>query len=813
MGMKIIRRGTAILLSLALTVGLVAGVWLVGLAATYADSLMNRSNLGTVSAKYESSGDPGLYTTTQGDPGGRSYGLYMFASKPGSVQLFFQWCQKQVDNAVYKAIGDTLAEAYNNPSPGCGPNFDAAWTYCNNTYGSTFADAQWEHVKERYYDELVRSVEGAVPGFDMDNYSIALRNVFWSRAVHQGVRGALDTIKDAFSALGGFANQPESQLISAIYSSAAVLRDPSGTNYMSGPTTEKYGVSGKTLWHWRGSSGDVQFGVYTRLAINEPAEAQVLLASTTAKDSGVTLPEGTYQLWSTGAATRGIAATNDGLSLGAPADTDEQRFKLDYFASGYYTLTNIANTKRLTDNGGSITLAAPSASNAQMWELAKVDTGYTLKNRATGKYLSIGESNTLTLSDTSALWQLPLSGDGWQLVSKSYPSLSSKLTEGTSGYTLRGTLKSSYNITKVTVSIQQYDTRKDALTPVVRTPNSTSFDLFSIDNDVTFSKLPAGHYVMVIEATNNHQGSDPFKVESEFYVSAGTSYTLTFDPQGGTLNGSSSKTATIGSVWGALPTAGKNDAAFIGWFTADGRQITENDIATQSLTLYAKYGVTYTYTFLNADGTVYASGKTAPGQLIPNPTGTPVKASDSTNYYTFTGWSDGFIGGISVMPEKDISYTAEFTAKTLPTGGSTTGGGTTGGSTTGGGTTGGGTVPTPVGQLDGIVPGTSVATLQKQFGGITIYSGSTVISSGNVATGMTAKLSNGTTTTIVVTGDASGDGKITITDVVKLQSHVVGKITLSGAYLSAADMNRDGKVTITDVVQAAQVTVGKRTIG
>lgn len=785
------------LLSIALTLGLVAGVWLIGAAATYVDTLMDRSNLGAISAKYESNGDPGAYTTVSGDIGGRSYGMYMFASNAGSPKAFFQWCQAST-KAVYRDIGSILSDAYYNPSPGYGSNFDAAWSKCYSLYGDTFADAQWEHVKATYYDNLVNQVENNVPGFDMDNYSIALRNVFWSRAIHQGAGGALETIQNAFTALGGFANQPESQLISAIYSSAASLREPGGNNYMSGPTADKYGVSGKTLWHWRGCSGDIQLGVYTRLAINEPAETQVLLASTIGKDSGAIINEGTYQLHSTGDITRGVAATASGLSLGAPSDVDEQRFKLSYFASGYYTLTNVANGKRLADNGGSITLAAPSASNNQMWELMVVGTGHTLKNRATGKFLSLGENNTLRMADSAALWQLLLSGDGWQLVGESYPSLSSQLKEGNSGYSLRGTLQSSYTITKVTVSIQQYDTRKNVFSSVTASPNSKTFNLYSIDNAVTFSKLPAGHYVMVIEATNDHTGSDPFKVESEFYVSAGTTYTLTFDPNGGTLSGGSSKTATIGSVWGVLPTATKSGVAFVGWFTKDGKQITENDLATQSLTLYAQYGETYTYTFFNADGSVYASGKAAPNQLIPAPAGTPVKAADSTSYYIFKGWSGGFIDGVTVMPNKDISFTAEFTAKEIPTGGIPTDPSTP---------------SVPVGYVTGIAPETSVSALQKRLGNVTVYSGNTVVTSGNIATGMTVKLSNGTTSTIVVTGDVNGDGKITITDVVKLQSHVVGKAALSGAYSSAADINSDGKITITDVVQAAQVTVGKRTIG
>jgi len=66
--------------------------------------------------------------------------------------------------------------------------------------------------------------------------------------------------------------------------------------------------------------------------------------------------------------------------------------------------------------------------------------------------------------------------------------------------------------------------------------------------------------------------------------------------------------------------------------------------------------------------------------------------------------------------------------------------------------------------------------------------------------------------TIVVTGDVNGDGRITITDVVKLQNKVAGASSLTGAYALAGDINGDGKITITDVVQAAQVTVGQRTI-
>ena len=66
--------------------------------------------------------------------------------------------------------------------------------------------------------------------------------------------------------------------------------------------------------------------------------------------------------------------------------------------------------------------------------------------------------------------------------------------------------------------------------------------------------------------------------------------------------------------------------------------------------------------------------------------------------------------------------------------------------------------------------------------------------------------------TISVKGDPSGDGKVSVTDVVKLQSHLLNKATLSGAYLKAADFNGDDKVTITDLVKAARVVAGKEKI-
>ena len=372
------KRGLALVLCLAVLC--TAGLTSLLAASQYTQSLMDRGHLGVVSAKYESSGDPGAYATVPGDLGGPSYGLYMFIED--SVVAFFKWCRSHPTNARYREIGDILYDAYYNPSAGLGPNFNAKWTYCNRQYGDTFADAQWEHVKEKYYDLLVANAESAVPGFKMDNYSIALRNVFWSRAVHHGVSGAMEIIQNAFASLGGFKNQPESELISAIYKTAAELRDPKNTNYMSGPDSEKYGVSGKTLWKWRGCSGDIQLGVYIRVAINEPADAQYLLANTIGSDPAAVVGQGVRQLQTGGAVTYGLGNENGKVTLAAKADVDAQRLQMDYFASGYYTLSNVESGKRLAVSGGNVVWSDAAVGNEQLWEILRSGNGYILRSRA-----------------------------------------------------------------------------------------------------------------------------------------------------------------------------------------------------------------------------------------------------------------------------------------------------------------------------------------------------------------------------------------------------------------------------------------------
>lgn len=425
---------------------------------------------------------------------------------------------------------------------------------------------------------------------------------------------------------------------------------------------------------------------------------------------------------------------------------------------------------------------------------------------------------TVGLTDESAKaarWSLNKLGgtDDWTLTGLFYPgcddsdaiggTVTHHLTDGNSSFPLRGVISCTKSISSVTVEVK--GTSGEPGFTVTGSGKGNWFDLWELDKSATFSSLKQGTYKLTIYGRNASGEvsiwSDSFTVgakDSSAPAVKDDTYTVTFK------NGSNTVTRTykLGDTYGTLPTA--SGEGFQGWFTDDGEQIFENSIvAAEDHTITAKFGTLYTVTF-KVDGSVYRSRQLAKDSPIVAPSN-PFKSADSSYVYSFSHWVDGsgkrFVEGRTYMPAGDVTYTAVFT-KSPNSGGNT--GGNTGGST-------GGETPKPSGNyLTGVSPSTSVSAMNRA--GYTIYNGSAKVTSGLVGTGMTA-VSSSATVTIVVTGDVSGDGKITITDVVKLQKSVVGSGSLSGAYAKAADINGDGKVTITDVVQAAQVTVGQRTIG
>ena len=77
-----------------------------------------------------------------------------------------------------------------------------------------------------------------------------------------------------------------------------------------------------------------------------------------------------------------------------------------------------------------------------------------------------------------------------------------------------------------------------------------------------------------------------------------------------------------------------------------------------------------------------------------------------------------------------------------------------------------------------------------------------------LATGMTLKVGENTQYTLIVIGDIDGNGKISITDLVRLKLFSVSILIPDEIEKIASDMNGDGKISITDLVQLKLIQVG-----
>lgn len=767
------------------------------------------AGLGDLSQYYETgnSADPGYISTVEGDSGGTSYGIYMFASNAGTPLSFIQWLQEFEEGSLYRYMGDKLYKAYaydvnEKYSPGYGSNFNANWRSVGDDYPEEFTQAQKDYWETHAYADLLNNLKSAVPAFDLNNYSVALRNVFWSRSVHHGAgvlsganssdgrSGATGVVLRAFDRLGGFKNQSEAQLIQAIYAECSKLDDTPAKKTMSGDTAEKYGISGRSMAYFSGNSGDVQVSVYRRLSVNEPADALVMLYA----NSDAPVPEGAYRISPRGDTERAMKTDLSGLAAIAEAGT----VQLIYYASGYYTLT--VDGKRLTGGNGTVAWADATSKNDQLWALVG-DGPLYLQNRETEQYLVLSDKGVTTVKDQAAATELQLVADGstWNTYGMFYPTGDTRLMAKQSSYPVRGMVTSSLPISSVVVKVASKDGSTGFTASSSIKGTTYYYDLWKLDDACAFSRLKAGEYTLTITGTNS---AGTFQLaETSFTVGANTApvpggqddekYTVSFQVGDTVIE---TRTYALSDTYGELPTV--DEPGFQGWFREDGTEVSPNSpVAASNHTLYARFGDLYTVTF-EVDGEAVRTAKLAKGDLITAPAN-PVKAADSKYTYSFKQWTDQdggvFVADGTYMGTKDITYTAQFNKAAKAEGG---------------GTPADPTKPSG-GFLTGIAPGTSIKSLNNS--GYTVYSGKQEVTSGYVGTGMTA-VSGSTSLTIVVTGDVNGDGRITITDVVKLQRYTVSACELDEAAMMAGDINGNGRITITDVVQAAQVTVGLRTI-
>ena len=130
------------------------------------------ASLGSLSAKYESNGNPGTIANTKGDIGGKSYGAYQLTKNSGHAQKF----ANQYGGRLKGLTAGTAA-------------FDAAWKAEAKANPQGFLAAQHNYIKTNHYQPAASAFQKTT-GIDPNKAPLGIQNMIWSIGVQHGAGGA-----------------------------------------------------------------------------------------------------------------------------------------------------------------------------------------------------------------------------------------------------------------------------------------------------------------------------------------------------------------------------------------------------------------------------------------------------------------------------------------------------------------------------------------------------------------------------------------------------------------------------------------------
>lgn len=151
---------------------------------------MDQSQLGYISAREESNGDPGAVGLNPNDKGGTSFGVWQLSSKAGSVDEFLKFI-KDKDEEIY----NKLIIAKQNDNGNFESNFISTWKEIASNRYEDFYEMQRLFIKKNYYDSFIRIANKNNINIDyLLSYS-SISNMIWSTSVQHGASGTVNIIK------------------------------------------------------------------------------------------------------------------------------------------------------------------------------------------------------------------------------------------------------------------------------------------------------------------------------------------------------------------------------------------------------------------------------------------------------------------------------------------------------------------------------------------------------------------------------------------------------------------------------------------
>ena len=173
------------------------------------------TTIASLSAKYESHGDPGAVSSGSGDLGGVSYGSYQFASNVGAVDCFLEWAKDYSNDALANYARELRKFPVNSQE------FKNLWKEIGDVDPNGFQELQDAYVMHHYYEAAASSLRDKY--FEINKHSIAMKAVLFSRSVQYGPGNMVELFTIACNRLG-YPNMSyiddsafDRKMISAIY--------------------------------------------------------------------------------------------------------------------------------------------------------------------------------------------------------------------------------------------------------------------------------------------------------------------------------------------------------------------------------------------------------------------------------------------------------------------------------------------------------------------------------------------------------------------------------------------------------------------
>lgn len=267
--------------------------------------------------------------------------------------------------------------------------------------------------------------------------------------------------------------------------------------------------------------GNLAAGIYSYrvIAKNTAGEARLVDKKFAVLSTKQTVANGTYNILLNGNTSFGMGIAHNSKSKGGNvhlwklSSTNKfMRFTVTYESGGYYRIKNVGSGKYL----GVVNQSSKSGKNV---EQQNKGTLFQILSDGNGSYSLIPKCATgcavHVQGDKAAKSQniriQTINGSSWQrwklqkVASGSKATISGQTTPGDmrvgQPFSIRGVIKSSTNLTKVSVGV--YDKNGGGVIGKTVTPNAKTYDLRNVDTSIKFGTLKAGTYTYKVTATNS----------------------------------------------------------------------------------------------------------------------------------------------------------------------------------------------------------------------------------------------------------------------------------------------------------------------